>query len=81
MGAGGPAELREVACNHQKIIIIIIIIIYIYIYLFIFIIYYLFIIFSCLGLSPADVRGVKPWEPPHLLPPDSYLLPPTSTTI
>jgi hypothetical protein len=21
-------------------------------------------IFSCFGLSPADVRGVKPWEPP-----------------
>jgi hypothetical protein len=27
------------------------------------------------GLNPADVRGVKPWEPPHLLPPNSYLLP------
>jgi hypothetical protein len=44
--------------------------------------------FSSFGLNPADVRGVQPWEPPHLQPPNSYLLhptsyllPPTSTTI
>jgi hypothetical protein len=30
-------------------------------------------IFSSFGLNPADVRGVKPWEPPHLLTPTSYL--------
>jgi hypothetical protein len=52
LGAGGPAELREVACNQKKIIIIIKKFIYLFIY------------FCALGLSPADVRGVKPWEPP-----------------
>jgi hypothetical protein len=30
------------------------------------------------GLNPAELRGVKPWEPPYLLPPNSYLLTPTS---
>jgi hypothetical protein len=35
--------------------------------------FYYFIIFSSFRLNPADVRGVKPWEPPHLLPPTSYL--------
>jgi hypothetical protein len=36
-----------------------------------------FFFFSSFGLNPANVRGVKPWEPPHLLPPTSHLLPPT----
>jgi hypothetical protein len=26
-------------------------------------------------LNPADIHRVKPREPPHLLPPNSYLLP------
>jgi hypothetical protein len=32
--------------------------------IFYFLFLFLFLFFSSLGLNPADVRGVKPWEPP-----------------
>jgi hypothetical protein len=68
LGAGGPAELREVACDEEKEKEK-----EINIYLFIYFIY-LLKKFS-FGLNPADIPRVKPWEPPHLLPLNSYLLP------
>jgi hypothetical protein len=49
---GDLVELREVAFEQHKKIK----------KKFIFIFY--FFIFPSLGLSPANVCGVKPWEPP-----------------
>jgi hypothetical protein len=43
-------------------------------YLFILILFSYYFCWS-FRLNPAELHGVKPWEPPHLLPPNSYLLP------
>jgi hypothetical protein len=70
LGAGGPAELLEVACDEKKLIFLLLFLYFIFLFLFIF----------PFRLNPTDIRGVKPWEPPHLLPPTpiSYLLTSTS---
>jgi hypothetical protein len=64
LGAGGPMALRKVACDGKNI----------YKKNYFYFNFFPFFL-SSFGLNPADVHGVKPWEPPtsYLPTPTSYL--------